>query len=80
MIFLNFDNTRVEIDLDAIEQNFEAVREKAGVAVMAVIKADAYGTGPFRSESFCRISVLSLVSAPCWRLWSCGRQDCVPPF
>ena len=42
---MNFDNTRVEIDLDAIEQNFNAVREKAGVAVMAVIKADAYGHG-----------------------------------
>ena len=42
---MNYDNTRVEIDLDAIEQNFEAVREKAGVAVMAVIKADAYGHG-----------------------------------
>ena len=42
---MNFDNTRVEIDLDAIEQNFEAVRQKAGVRVMAVIKADAYGHG-----------------------------------
>ena len=45
MIFLNFDNTRVKIDLDAIERNFEAVRRKAGVSVMAVIKADAYGHG-----------------------------------
>ena len=42
---MNYDNTRVKIDLDAIERNFEAVREKAGVAVMAVIKADAYGHG-----------------------------------
>ena len=42
---MNFDNTRVKIDLDAIEQNFEAVRAKAGVPVMAVIKADAYGHG-----------------------------------
>ena len=42
---MNFDNTRVEIALDAIEQNFEAVQKKAGVAVMAVIKADAYGHG-----------------------------------
>jgi len=42
---LNFDNTRVEIDLDAIGRNFEAVRKKAGVTVMAVIKADAYGHG-----------------------------------
>ena len=42
---MNFDNTRVEIDLDAIARNFDAVREKAGVKVMAVIKADAYGHG-----------------------------------
>ena len=42
---MNFDNTRVKIDLDAIERNFDAVREKAGVPVMAVIKADAYGHG-----------------------------------
>ena len=42
---MNFDNTRVEIALDAIEQNFEAVRRRAGVPVMAVVKADAYGHG-----------------------------------
>ena len=45
MIDLNFDNTRVRIDLDAIGRNFDAVREKAGVPVMAVVKADAYGHG-----------------------------------
>ena len=45
MIPLNFDNTRVKIDLDAISRNFDAIREKAGVPVMAVIKADAYGHG-----------------------------------
>ena len=45
LISLNFDNTRVKIDLDIIERNFDAVREKAGVPVMAVIKADAYGHG-----------------------------------
>ena len=42
---MHFDNTRVEINLDAIERNFDAVREKAGVTVMAVVKADAYGHG-----------------------------------
>ena len=42
---MNFDNTRVKIDLDAIGRNFDAVRKKAGVTVMAVIKADAYGHG-----------------------------------
>ncbi len=42
---MNFDSTRVKIDLDAIAVNFEAIREKAQVPVMAVIKADAYGHG-----------------------------------
>ena len=45
MIILNFDTTRVKIDLDAIARNFDAVRKKSGVRVMAVIKADAYGHG-----------------------------------
>ncbi len=38
-------NTYVTIDLDVIAGNFRAIREKAGVPVMAVIKADAYGHG-----------------------------------
>ena len=42
---MNFDSTYVKIDLDAIAANFDAVREKAGVPVMAVVKADAYGHG-----------------------------------
>ena len=42
---MNFDNTRVQIDLDRIHRNFDAVRKKVGVPVMAVIKADAYGHG-----------------------------------
>ena len=42
---MNFDNTYVKIDLDAIESNFDAIRAKAGVDVMAVVKADAYGHG-----------------------------------
>ena len=42
---MNFDNTYVRIDLDVIEANFMAIREKAGVDVMAVVKADAYGHG-----------------------------------
>ena len=42
---MNFDNTRVRIDLDAISRNFDAISQKAGVPVMAVIKADAYGHG-----------------------------------
>ena len=39
------DNTYVKIDLDAIAHNFDAVRQKVGTAVMAVVKADAYGHG-----------------------------------
>ncbi len=42
---MNFDNTYVKIDLDRIEANFDAVRAKAGVRVMAIVKADAYGHG-----------------------------------
>ena len=42
---MNFDNTYVKIDLDIIAQNLQAVRQKAGKAVMAVVKADAYGHG-----------------------------------
>ena len=42
---MNFDSTYVRIDLDAIARNFDAVREKSGVAAMAIIKADAYGHG-----------------------------------
>ena len=42
---MNFDNTRVKIDLDAISRNFDRICRKAGVPVMAVIKADAYGHG-----------------------------------
>ena len=42
---MNYDNTQVIIDLDAIAHNIDAVREKTGIPVMAVIKADAYGHG-----------------------------------
>ena len=42
---MNFDNTYVTIDLDIIAGNFRSIQEKAGVPVMAVVKADAYGHG-----------------------------------
>ena len=45
LIALNFDSTRVKIDLDAISDNFDRIRAKAGTNVMAVVKADAYGHG-----------------------------------
>ena len=42
---MNFDSTRVNIDLDVIARNFDTVKKKAGVPVMAIVKADAYGHG-----------------------------------
>ena len=42
---MNLDSTQLIIDLDAIRHNIRAVYERAGVPVMAIIKADAYGHG-----------------------------------
>ena len=42
---MHFDNTYVTVDLDRIAANFRRVAEKAGVPVMAIVKADAYGHG-----------------------------------
>ena len=42
---LEYANTYVNIDLDAIRENFENICRKAGKPVMAVVKADAYGHG-----------------------------------
>lgn len=42
---MNLDSTQLIIDLDAIRHNIQAVHERAGVPVMAIIKADAYGHG-----------------------------------
>ncbi len=42
---MNYDNTHVTIDLDIIAANFRAIRQKTGVPVMAIVKADAYGHG-----------------------------------
>lgn len=42
---MNLDSTQLIIDLDAIRHNIRAVHERAGVSVMAIIKADAYGHG-----------------------------------
>ncbi len=51
---MDFDNTYVTIDLDAIEANLDAVREKTGSAVMAVVKADAYGHGAIQVAQLLR--------------------------
>lgn len=50
-------NTFVKIDLDAIWDNFTAVRNRAGAPVMAVVKADAYGHGA--------VPVAKLLEADC---------------
>ncbi len=42
---MKFDNTYITVDLDVIARNFQAIQRKAGVPVMAVVKADAYGHG-----------------------------------
>ncbi len=42
---IDYDSTYVKIDLDRIEANFTAIAEKAGVPVMVIVKADAYGHG-----------------------------------
>ena len=42
---MDYYNTFLKIDLDAIRDNFRAVAKKTGVSVMAVVKADAYGHG-----------------------------------
>ncbi len=50
-------NNYVKIDLDAIAANCQAVRAKAGVNVMAVVKANAYGHGA--------VEVAQLLQAQC---------------
>ena len=42
---MHLDNNYVTVDLEIIAANYRFIREKAGVPVMAVIKADGYGHG-----------------------------------
>ena len=42
---MRFDQTCLNIDLDALCANLELVRQKSGARVMAIVKADAYGMG-----------------------------------
>lgn len=37
--------TRIVVDLDALTDNFNAIRQRVGVPVMAILKANAYGHG-----------------------------------
>ena len=59
-------NSWVNIDLQAIWNNFCAVREKAGVPVCAVVKADGYGHGAVQVakllEGHCRMFAVSSVA------------------
>lgn len=45
MISVDYDSTRVVVDMDVLSSNMDAICRKAGVPVMAVVKADAYGHG-----------------------------------
>ena len=49
---MNTDNTYVRIDLDAVAANLDAIRFKAGVQVMGIVKADAYGHGAVQIARF----------------------------
>ena len=42
---MRYDQTCLNIDLDAIAENFAEIRRRAGTDVLAVVKADAYGHG-----------------------------------
>jgi len=59
-------NSWVNIDLQAIWNNFRAVREKAGVPVCAVVKANAYGHGAVQVaqllEGHCSLFAVSSVA------------------
>ena len=49
-----FKRTWAEVNLSAIEENYQAVRRRVGsdVRVMAVVKADAYGHGVAKVAPF----------------------------
>lgn len=42
---MQFDQTCLNIDLDALRHNLSLVQEHSGAMVMAIVKADAYGLG-----------------------------------
>ena len=49
---MGYENTYMQVDLDAIAANFAQIQTKAGVPVMAVVKADAYGHGAVAVAKF----------------------------
>ena len=40
-----WEQSVMQVDLDAIEANFDAFRQSTGIGICAVVKADAYGMG-----------------------------------
>ena len=42
---MDLSNSYIHVDLDAISANFDAICQRAGTDVMAIVKADAYGHG-----------------------------------
>lgn len=49
---MNQYNSYAIINLDAMEDNFRAIRQRAGVPVMGIIKANAYGHGAVQVARF----------------------------
>ena len=78
---MNLDSTQLIIDLDAIRHNIRAVHERAGVPVMAIIKADAYGHGAVEIARHingdCAFFGVSSILEALLRLGSKRQQDLV---
>ena len=76
---MNFDHTYVNIDLDIIARNFSAVQEKAGVPVMAVVKADAYGHGAVQVARLLSKQCAFSAFPPWLKPWNCAMPDWKTP-
>jgi alanine racemase len=63
--------TWIEINLSAVEGNVKAVRSAAGVPVMAVVKANAYGHGAVE------VSQAALAAGASWLAVSCAEEAIV---
>ena len=49
---MEFSNTYVKVRLDVLLNNFREIQKKAGVPVLAVVKADAYGHGAVKVAKY----------------------------
>ncbi|MBN1438791.1 MAG: alanine racemase [Anaerolineales bacterium] len=63
--------TWIEINLSAVEDNIQALRSIAGVPVMAVVKANAYGHGAVE------VSRAALAAGASWLAVSCAEEALV---